>query len=203
ARGAPSCRSVVEHLAQRGEQGRHVAGPGGVAHAPDAPHLPGVGAEATADLDAVALEEQRPRLGLVEPLGHEDGRQLGETVAVLGEQLEPEALEPLLQEPAALGVAVPGVLQPLVEHGAEAGVTESTSSSASPLPAPSGSMSLRTPVDVSACTTAMIVGDGWASSRRCGSMAMPHSASTRTTSAPQRDATSHMRSPNTPFTPIT
>ena len=40
-----------------------------------------------------------------------------------------------------------------------------------------------------------------ASSSRCGSIARPHGASTRTTSAPQRRATSHMRSPNTPFTP--
>ena len=40
-----------------------------------------------------------------------------------------------------------------------------------------------------------------ASSRRCGSIARPHGSSTRTTSAPQRRATSHMRSPNTPLTP--
>ena len=64
-------------------------------------------------------------------------------------------------------------------------------------------MSLRTPVEVSACTTAIIAGDGWASASCCGSMGWPHGASTRTTSAPQRDATSHIRSPNTPFTPIT
>ena len=37
------------------------------------------------------------------------------------------------------------------------------------MPRPSGSMSLRTPVDVSACTTAMIAGDGCAASRRSGS----------------------------------
>ena len=41
-----------------------------------------------------------------------------------------------------------------------------------------------------------------ASSRRCGSIARPHGSSTRTTSAPQRRATSHMRSPNTPLTPM-
>ena len=79
----------------------------------------------------------------------------------------------------------------------------STSSSASPLPRPSGSMSLRTPVEVSACTTAMIAGDGWAASRRSGSIGSPHAASTRTTSAPRRAATSHIRSPKTPLTPTT
>src|SRR5439155_8071066 len=36
-----------------------------------------------------------------------------------------------------------------------------------------------------------------------GSIGVPHSASTRTTSAPQRAATSVMRSPNTPLTPTT
>ena len=51
----------------------------------------------------------------------------------------------------------------------------STSSSASPLPAPSGAMSLRTPVEVSACTTAMIAGAGWAASEpRRGSIGSPH-----------------------------
>ncbi len=64
-------------------------------------------------------------------------------------------------------------------------------------------MSLRTPVEVSACTTAMTAGAGWASSSACGSSGRPQSASTRTTSAPQRPATSHMRSPNTPLTPMT
>ena len=65
-------------------------------------------------------------------------------------------------------------------------------------------MSFSTPVDVSACTTATTRACGCsrcASSRRCGSSGSPHSASTRTTSAPQRRATSHMRSPNTPLTP--
>ena len=38
---------------------------------------------------------------------------------------------------------------------------------------------------------------------RSGSIGSPHSASTRTTSAPWRSATSHMRSPNTPLTPMT
>ena len=79
----------------------------------------------------------------------------------------------------------------------------STSSSASPLPLPSASISLRTPVEVSACTTAMIAGDGWAASSRSGSIGSPHSASTRMTSAPWREATSHIRSPKTPFTPTT
>ena len=82
-------------------------------------------------------------------------------------------------------------------------VTQSTSRSASPLFAPSSAMSLRTPVEVSACTTAMTLGDGCASSNCCGSMAFPQATSTRCTVAPARDATSHMRPPNTPFTPMT
>ena len=82
-------------------------------------------------------------------------------------------------------------------------VTQSTSSRASPLPSPSGAMSERTPVDVSAWTTAMTRGDGWAASSRSGSTGWPHGASTATTSAPQRAATSHMRAPNTPLTPMT
>ena len=64
-------------------------------------------------------------------------------------------------------------------------------------------MSLRTPVEVSACTTAMIAGAGWADRSRCGSIGSPHGASTRTTSAPSRPATSHIRSPKTPLTPTT
>ena len=67
-------------------------------------------------------------------------------------------------------------------------------------------MSFSTPVDVSACTTASSTraadAAACASSSRCGSIARPHGSSTRTTSAPQRRATSHMRSPNTPFTPM-
>ena len=46
-------------------------------------------------------------------------------------------------------------------------------------------------------------GAGWASSRAPGSSGRPHGASTRTTSAPQRRATSHIRSPKRPLTPIT
>ena len=82
-------------------------------------------------------------------------------------------------------------------------VTQSASSSASPLFAPSVARSLRMPVEVSACTTAIIFGAGCASSSVCGSIGVPHGASTRTTSAPHRAATSHMRPPNTPLTPIT
>jgi hypothetical protein len=79
----------------------------------------------------------------------------------------------------------------------------STNRSAPPLAAPRGATSLRTPVDVSACTTAMMVGSGWAERRASGSIALPQGASTRTTCAPRRSATSHIRSPKTPFTPIT
>ena len=82
-------------------------------------------------------------------------------------------------------------------------VTQSTSSSASPLAAPNGAMSVLTPVDVSAWTTAISLGAGWASRRRSGSTGWPQGTSTRTTSAPQRAATSHMRAPKTPLTPIT
>ena len=82
-------------------------------------------------------------------------------------------------------------------------VTQSTSNSASPLAAPNGAMSVLTPVDVSAWTTAMSLGAGWASRSRSGSTGWPQGASTRTTSAPQRAATSHMRAPKTPLTPIT
>ena len=68
----------------------------------------------------------------------------------------------------------------------------------------SGAISFSTPVEVSACTTASARAWGaaaWASSSRWGSIAVPHSASTRTTVAPARRATSHIRSPNTPLTP--
>ncbi len=82
-------------------------------------------------------------------------------------------------------------------------VTQSTSSSASPLRSRNGAMSLRTPVDVSACTTAITFGFGCAAASASGSIGRPHSASTRTTSAPQRAATSVIRWPKTPFTPTT
>ena len=59
------------------------------------------------------------------------------------------------------------------------------------------------PVLVSACTAAMTFGFGWAASTSSGSIARPHGVSTRTTSAPQRAATSHIRSPNSPLTPMT
>ena len=72
-------------------------------------------------------------------------------------------------------------------------VTQSASSSASPLPAASGSRSDSTPVEVSACTAAISFGAGCAASTRSASTGCPHSCSTATTSAPQRDATSTMR----------
>src|SRR5689334_23161414 len=68
----------------------------------------------------------------------------------------------------------------------------------------SAATSFSTPVDVSAWTTASArapVFAARASSSACGSIGVPQSASTRTTSAPARRATSHMRSPNTPLTP--
>jgi hypothetical protein len=64
-------------------------------------------------------------------------------------------------------------------------------------------MSDRAPVDVSACTTAMMAGAGWAARSRSGSTGWPHGVSTATTSAPQRAATSHIRAPKTPLTPTT
>src|ERR687894_533259 len=67
-------------------------------------------------------------------------------------------------------------------------VTQSTSSRASPFPSPSGAMSERAPVDVSAWTTAMTRGDGCAASNCSGSIGCPQGASTVVTSAPQRAA---------------
>ena len=72
------------------------------------------------------------------------------------------------------------------------------------LRSPSGAMSLRTPVDVSACTTAITLGDGWAASEALGvdrlaPRRLDASRRRRRTGA----ATSHMRSPNTPLTPTT
>ena len=64
-------------------------------------------------------------------------------------------------------------------------------------------MSERTPVDVSAWTAAMIFGAGWAAATRSASTGVPHSWSTRTTSAPWRPATSTMRSPKSPLTATT
>ena len=82
-------------------------------------------------------------------------------------------------------------------------VTASTTSRASPLAAPSAAMSERTPVEVSACTAAMIAGASWAASTRSTSTGWPHSCSTGTTSAPQRAATSHIRWPKSPLTATT
>ena len=64
-------------------------------------------------------------------------------------------------------------------------------------------MSERTPVEVSACTAAMIAGEGCAASTRSASTGVPHSCSTATTSAPHRAATSHIRCPKRPLTAIT
>ena len=71
------------------------------------------------------------------------------------------------------------------------------------MPAATAATSLRTPVLVSACTRAITSGCRMGASRAPGSSGRPHGASTRTTSAPQRPATSHIRSPNRPLTPIT
>ena len=68
---------------------------------------------------------------------------------------------------------------------------------------PSAAMSERTPVEVSACTAAMILGEGWAAATFSASTGSPKGKSTRITSAPHREATSHMRSPNRPLTAIT
>ncbi|MMZ57076.1 hypothetical protein D1872_189910 [compost metagenome] len=62
------------------------------------------------------------------------------------------------------------------------------------------------PVDVSACTTATAFTPACScntSSTCSGRMISPHEASIRITSAPQRSATSTIRSPNRPFTPMT
>ena len=84
-------------------------------------------------------------------------------------------------------------------------VTQSTSSSASPFELlRSGSMSLRTPVDVSACTTAITFGLGCAASERLGVDRLaplgldPHDLGP---AARRRRRTS--AAPNTPLTPTT
>lgn len=64
-------------------------------------------------------------------------------------------------------------------------------------------MSERTPVEVSAWTAAITFGAGCAAATRSGSIGRPHSWSTRTTSAPHRRATSHIRSPKSPLTATT
>ncbi len=71
------------------------------------------------------------------------------------------------------------------------------------MPAPMGARSERTPVDVSAWTTAITFGAGCAARTRSASTGVPHSWSTTTTSAPQRAATSARRCPNRPFTATT
>ncbi len=81
-------------------------------------------------------------------------------------------------------------------------VTQSATSSASPLPAPSAAMSDSTPVEVSAWTAAMTLGRG-RESTRSASTGWPHSCSTATTSAPVREATSTIRWPNRPLTATT
>jgi hypothetical protein len=61
-------------------------------------------------------------------------------------------------------------------------------------------MSDSTPVEVSACTAAMTLGEECAASTRSASTGCPHSWSTVTTSAPVREATSAIRWPKSPLT---
>ena len=73
-----------------------------------------------------------------------------------------------------------------------------------PCRSPSGSTSLRTPVDVSACTTRDDLRRRVRVEQRSRiDRPAPLGSRPRTTSAPHRAATSHMRSPNTPLTPTT
>ncbi|CSC30481.1 Uncharacterised protein [Vibrio cholerae] len=68
--------------------------------------------------------------------------------------------------------------------------------------APNACVSLKAPVDVSACTKDSIFASGCSSIAACTFSTLigqPHSSSTTTTSAPQRTALSRIRSPNTPL----
>jgi hypothetical protein len=88
--------------------------------------------------------------------------------------------------------------------------SEVTQSSTTSAPAPRAARAIastgwQAPVDVSACTNATSDGRTRAITAAIASSSStePHSASTRVTRAPWRLATSHMRSPKTPATPIT
>ena len=114
-------------VVERGEQQDDVAEAGRVAHAADAPGLPGELAEAAADLDAVAVEELAAQLGVVDAVGQPRGGELGQPVALGGEEREnPSSGSAVLQGRAARGVPRPGGLEPLVEQRAEPGVQRET-----------------------------------------------------------------------------
>ena len=98
-----------------------------MAHAPDPPNLSGHRAEATADLDAELSQEPPAHPGLVQAvgqaiLGDYHRRQLGQPVALLGEQFEAALDEAVLQLVATRLVAGLGVFEALLEHHAEPGV---------------------------------------------------------------------------------
>src|SRR5207237_10387751 len=117
----PAC-SRGQKLLQRPQEQGDVAGPGGVAHAPDTPHLLGELSHTAADLDAVVVEQGSTR-GSVFDFGRQpDGGELGQAVTLLGEQREAELLETALQGPAGRLVARPRGVETLLEEHAEAGV---------------------------------------------------------------------------------
>src|SRR5579859_7267415 len=92
----PSAPSPGGHLRQCAQQHHDVARAGGVAHAADPPHPPGIVADPAADLDPEP-GEQRPADGdVVDAVRYDHRRELREPVAFFGEELEAQLLQSLL-----------------------------------------------------------------------------------------------------------
>ena len=90
---------------------------------PDAPHPAGELAEPAADLDAVAVEQAWRRASASStPSGTHTVVSSGSRWPSAANSSKPRSSRPVLQQPAALGVAGHGRVEALVEQRAEAGV---------------------------------------------------------------------------------
>ena len=115
-------RAAFDRLFQGSENEEGGLGPGVVAHQADPPDGGGVLPDAGADLDVVALEQPGADRRRVDAVGHAHGGELGEAVALGREQLEPELLQAVLEQPAGLVVAGPDVLEALLGDPGQARV---------------------------------------------------------------------------------
>ena len=106
-------------LLERAQDHRHGGRLGVRAHQADAPDRVGVGAHAGADLDVEVLEQVGAHGGVVHSLGHLDGGQVRQTVALDGEELEAHLLQAGLQRLAGGAVAGDDVGQALVEDAGD------------------------------------------------------------------------------------
>src|SRR5581483_8013494 len=101
--------SLPKNLSERGQQQRHVPAIRSVTHQADSPSFALERAEASADLDAVVVEQNAARLRIVQAVGNLHRVKHWEMPPFLAHVADADVVQPGAQEFVHLAMAIPAI----------------------------------------------------------------------------------------------